>query len=447
MFKQILAIVLSLFIGRLSLALADTELYSRAADEYMVNFRALVRTDFNSIEQVRKFSALQKQDFEEYVLKPTTKFVFGPLTNRSMGGEQKGFTLTILWAEAYLEQGVVVIPYDYSGQWLISKKVKPQLFELPLPLNARALKTRNWKNCTDPHPDHQDFESFWYYWDPTRRGCDHQLGQQYQMIKPQLAKKTVQTVLSYPEYDKMQRNGKVSMTFGFGYVEDAKEPDPYADQDYGMTEFRAFIEKAQASLRIYGFRETAILEKEYLGAVVSERRIGSRFEFTKAGVNYEVKVVAAADIDQMELFTKSFSRDHDAFFGWFGHSRVGNGFDAFKVSSLMRQNKSYYSLTADYQMIYWAGCNSYSYYTKPFFDFKANLLVQDVKGTRSLDIISNGLPSYFSLNAANAEVLLKAIVNRESRASFQAIVGQIEQQSNASGIYVLANVLGDEDNP
>lgn len=230
-----------------------------------------------------------------------------------------------------------------------------------------------------------------YYWDPARNGCDHKLGTHFQIVKPQLKSKTPQTSVSYPEYNKMIRNKKVTLTFGFGYVDDPADPLPFSDADYGMTEFRSFLGMVRNDLRLYHFRETEILESEYLGGCRPERRIGSRFEFEKQGLNFEVKVVASGSV-HAKNFLRTAPSDR-------------------------------------------AGCNSYSYYTKPFFDFKANLIPQDVSGTKGLDIISNVLPSYFSLNADNAAVLLKAIVNR------------IEQQSNASGISVLVNVLGDEDNP
>lgn len=444
--KSILT-VLPFILCQICIAAADTEFYSKSADEYQVMFEALIHTEFNSLDQVRGFSTYQKQTFEEYVLKPTTKFLFGPLTNRSLGGEQKGFQLTPLWAKAYIEKGIVVIPFEYSGQWLVNKNIDPMReLEIPLPLNKRLLKTPQWKNCTDPNPGHQDVESFWYYWDPERAGCDHQLGTQYQLIKLHFAKKTIQTSNSYPEYPKMIRNNQISMTFGFGYVEDPHEPKPFADADYGMSQFRSFISAVRSELSPYTFKEIPIFENEYLSAPNSTRKIGTRFQFTKQGLQFEVKVVSSGAIDQMELFAKSFSHDHDAFFGWFGHSRVGNGFDAFKFNSLVQQSPAFYQLTPEYQMIYWAGCNSYSYYTMPFFDFKSDLLPDDPNGTKSLDIISNALPSYFSLNASNAKVLLSALLYPEKKISYQDIIGKIEKQSYASGIYVLVNVLGDEDN-
>lgn len=454
--KKILRVILLFSLSVITLnshgrpAIKDSdllELYSRAADEYMVTFDAVAATNLTSIEQVKSFTNNQKFDFEEYTLKPLTKFIFGPLTYRQLGGEQKGFRYVIKWSEAYLQNNQVIIPFQYSGQWLVNKKIQPNVnFEIPLPLNINNLKTTSWKKCTDSYPDHQDFQSLWYYWDPTRRGCDHKLGVQFQNINPILSKKTTQSVQSYPEYNNLIRNNKMSMTFGFGYVEDPINPDPFSDNDSGMYEFRSFIERARFSLRLFNFKELPIYEKEYLGGLTPERRIGTRFIFNKKNVEYEVKVIASGSIDQMELFAKSFSHDHDGFFGWFGHSRVGNGFDAFKFNSLVRQNRKFYSVIPDYQLIYWAGCNSYSYYTKPFFEFKANLIPSDTNGTKSLDIISNGLPSYFSLNADNAEVLLKALTNPELPMSYQQIVDKLEKTANASGIYVLVNVLGDEDN-
>lgn len=424
----------------------DIEFYSRAADEYIVQFSGELKTEFKSLDQIKKFSAYQKSDVDQYLLYPTLKYIFGPLTHRSLGGEQKGFSAKIRWNQAELVDGLVVLPYDYSGQWLINKRVKDRNFQIPVPYSYKLLRTENWKNCGDEDPQHQDLQSFWYYWDPSRFGCDHKVNVHYQMINPVLSQKTQQTVQSFPEYQNMIVDNKMKMTFAFGYVENPANPNPYKDSDAGVYEFRRFISLVKNDLSGIDYKEEAIFESRYLGAVDSKKRIGTQFNFNRRGIDYEVKVVAAADIDQMELFAQSFSAEHDSFFGWYGHSRVGNGFDASRFNSMLMRNRQYYSLSPNYQMIYWAGCNSYSYYTKPFFDFKANLREQDPNGTKSLDIISNGLPSYFSLNALNAEVMFKAMLYFEKKSSYQEIISDIEQQSNLAGAIVLVNVLGDEDN-
>jgi hypothetical protein len=140
----------------------------------------------------------------------------------------------------------------------------------------------------------------------------------------------------------------------------------------------------------------------------------------------------------MDIFAKSFAHDHDSLFSWLGHSRVGSGFDANKFGQIVRSDPSYYSISNEYQVIYWGGCNSYSYYTLPFFDFKAKASNgADPKGTKNLDIIANGLPSYFSLNSINATIVVNAFLNWPAKSSYQSIVNQLESRANSFGTHVL----------
>ena len=424
------------------------EFYSKAGNEYKVDFDAVLLTNYTSLSDVQTLPDYQKRNLEQYSIRSTVKFLFGPLTYRNLGGEQKGAKITVKWNEAYTQNGKVFVPYHYSGVWLLRSKITPTMkFELPLPLNTDVIRTENWKKCTDKAPDHQTWSFFWYFWDPKRFGCEHKLGEQYQIIQPMLSAMTAQTESTYPEYTKMLADNRMTMTFGFGYVEDPADPQPFKDYDEGMYQFRDFVESVRTTLQAVSATETAILEKEYNGSLKDERQIGARFTYEKDGIAYEIKIVTAASIDQMEIFAKSFAHDHDDYFGWFGHSRVGGGFDAMAFGQIVNGNPEFYSITPNYQLVYWAGCNSYSYYTKPFFDFKANVAQGDVTGTQTLDIISNTLPSYFSLNAPNAEVLFHALTTaKESPISYQDIVSTIEDQSNKSGAVVIVNVLGDEDN-
>jgi hypothetical protein len=212
-----------------------------------------------------------------------------------------------------------------------------------------------------------------------------------------------------------------------------------------VREYQAFVRHARATLS--GFQETKILQKEYRGAAQPSKVIGHRFEGTLRGVSVVINVVAAAGVDQMQIFAKSFAHDHDGFFGWFGHSRVGSGFDAETFWGMVVRSPDYYTVTPTYQLVYWGGCNSYSYYTLPFFEFKSHVANGvDPRGTKGLDIIANGLPSYFHLNGDNAGIALKHLLNWEARPSYQTIVNELEAKAHDSGIDVLVAVLGDEDN-
>jgi hypothetical protein len=218
-----------------------------------------------------------------------------------------------------------------------------------------------------------------------------------------------------------------------------------------MDQYRKFIRFMDSEAKKLKLAKSSILQSEYLNPQFPEKQIGYRYTGLMNNVKIEIKVVTSANIDQMELFAKSYAHDHDSFFSWFGHSRVGSGFDAENFASMLRYNPEYYSLSNQYQMIYWAGCNSYSYYAQPFFKQKAKLssqlgILNDSMGTQNLDIIANGLPSLFSFNADNAIIVYNALINWQNPTSYQTIVNRLEKRAASSYYTVLVNILGDEDN-
>jgi hypothetical protein len=431
--------------------------YSSAGTEAEVQFTAVYKTSDYSLDDIKKMDTYSKASIERNNIKSAIKYLFGPLTNRELAGMHTEMVLSIAWDQAYAEKNQVVIPYQYKGTWLVSDKISKSTTKvtLPLPFNTNNLITKEWLSCTDSSPEHQTESFFWYFWDPTRSGCDHKLGEQYQMIDLVIGSQTVQTKETFPEYQKMLNSNGVknnfSMTFGFGYVEDEKDANPDKDSDYGMGQYRKFIAKMDSDIATTKFVKSAILQKEYLNAQYPEKVIGYRYAGVLNNVNVEIKVVTSANIDQMELFAKSYAHDHDGFFSWFGHSRVGSGFDAENFASMLRYNPNFYSLSNQYQLIYWAGCNSYSYYALPFFKQKAQLSQKlnpnsDVNGTKNLDIIANGLPSQFSFNADNAIIMYNALLNWNKPTSYQSLVNKIEKRAARSYSLVLVNILGDEDN-
>jgi hypothetical protein len=239
----------------------------------------------------------------------------------------------------------------------------------------------------------------------------------------------------------------IKATFAFGYIEDLVSPHPDTDRDIGVAQYRKFLSDFKIML-IDGYKIEDIFLSDYKsGASARKKVIGQLFKFKRASVNFEVKVLINAGVDQMDLFAKSFAHDHDSYFAWLGHSRVGSGFDAQVFRQMMANNPTYYSISKEYQLVYWGGCNSYSYYADPFFELKA--LAQpalDPTGTKGLDIIANALPSLFILNSKNAMVQLKALVNFDRPTSYQEIIKQMEMEAASFGIVTLAVVIGDEDN-
>lgn len=423
------------------------QFYSKQGTELKVRFTAIYRT-YRDLATINALTEYEKASIVRYEMGETMDFLFGPLTHTQLGSPQRSFQIQARWEQARAFDGGTEIPIDYENSWIVNNILLNQSeIELPLPYNSEVVYSAQWKKCTDSQPDHQTRSYYWYYWDPNRRSCDHKLGEHYQMIKVQILGRTQQQQNSMPEYNRMLRikNGRptFAMTFAFGYVEDENQKDPFKDRDVGVQEFQDFVRYLQMYLQ--GYEETPILLSSYIGYETwGDQKMGARF--FKAGPEFDIEIKAVVNfkIDQMELFAKSYAEEHDGLFAWFGHSRVGSGFDAQNFQGMLRRYPDRLSITPDYQVIYWGGCNSYSYYTLPFFNLKAT--PQDPLGTKGLDIIANGLPSYFILNSINAKVALQAFLNGRGRTTYQEIIDRIESYGRSYGISVLAVVLGDEDN-
>lgn len=421
----------------------NQKLYSLKGREHQVQFEALFRSRYKNIEELKERNLI-------YDIKRTTPFLFGPLTYRSLGGVQKGENVFPFINQAYLENGRVMVPYRYEATWLIEfSSILAGSLRLPLPYSVESLRETNWRSCTDTaDEEHGTWGFLWYFWDPSRPGCEHELQVDYQEVEVKIGTETVQTKQTFPEYQRMIRleNGvpTMAMTFAFGYVSERQDPKPFKDNDFGMREFQKFHQQVKSRLLSLGFKEIPIYQKDI---TEGETVIGTQFSGLKNGVQIRVSVIAAAGVDQMDVFSDSYAKKHEGFFGWFGHSRVGAGFDADILKQKLIFESEIFSMSPQYQLVYWAGCNSYSYYTLPFFEMKAELDPQnDPQGTQNLDLISNALPSLFAFNSANAQILFEALLNYEVPSSYQSLISQIESFAAAWNYRVLVNVLGDEDN-
>ncbi len=426
----------------------ETPLFSSpTASENVVRFESHFVSGFKSLEQVQALGPSERQRFVSGEVKPLMKFLFGPGTRRKVGGPKGEDLITVAWERARVVGERVELPIQYRGVWILDAAyAKRDSFVLPVP-RTPELYTERWKACGDSDPEHATPSFFWYFWDPARFGCDHVRGVHYDDVVFSVGTATVNEPASYPEYPRMIRvkNGvpTLSLTIAFGYATDKQDPNPDTDMDVGANEYRTFLRAVRTWNREW--KEEIITADQY-PYVHSKLAIGRKFTARLHGVETVIKVVINAGVDQMVLFAESFAHDHDAVFAWMGHSRVGEGFDAAKFRGLLQWHPRHYSISPEYQLIYWGGCNSYSYYTLPFFAFKAGR-PGDPAGTRDLDIIAHGLPSYFILNSVNAESLVTAVLNWPARPSYQSILRELEESGAYVGTKLLAAVLGDEDNP
>lgn len=381
-----------------------------------------------------KLQDLQSQNIQARIRKnilKTLTYLYGPTTNRQIGGISKVENVDIDFNNISIANNQMMIPYRYQAVWLISDKfIKKNEFEISIPFNEEILITENWKKCTDHEPIHQTQKLLWYYWDPQRNGCDHQLNVQYQNVAVHLVHQLAQDKSGRPDYQRLiqRTDGQhLDMTFAFGYINKESEQNPDTSHDQGMYSYRELLKLLRKNKLIKkSFLETRINLNEYQGYQNKNQVIGTRFKGIKDGIPVTIKVVTASNIDQMELFAKSYLQDHDSTFAWFGHSRVGEGFAASQVLELMEKNKNTFLLSPDFQILYWGGCNGYSYFTTPFFRMKAEKFSNNDHDRSNLNIISNALPTIENLSGRNAMSFFESIFYWEKSKSYKGIIDDLE---------------------
>ncbi len=426
--------------------------YANTAEEYEVSYVQNFRTQYTSVEEYRRLAdGVQRRIMTYDDINTAILSAAGPLNVRHLGGPLKFFEPDIRWNEPQLVNGRVQIPIHVRNRWLLAKGVVTgPTMKIPMFLNYADIKIPGWEKCSDKM--HVDL--LWYYWDPKRPGCPHKAGVDYEEVTVNVVSKTQNTVQTYPEYAKLIRIEEgvptISMAFAYGYNEMPTNPDPDKDNEWGANNYRRMLATIR-SLAPKGYTETKVnLDKIPLNGI-NQYPAGRRIVFTKNGIRYRISVyMESHHVYNTMFFMNSFAVENDSLFIWMGHSQIGMGFNPGVMNSMISENPSVFRVSRDYQLLYWAGCSSYSYYGYPLFDIKQQYA--GGTGTDNLDILTNGLPSDFSILPDQAtylmNILLSININQPAagQPSFQTIVQNLDRLGGKNGVKIFANVLGDEDN-
>jgi hypothetical protein len=122
-----------------------------------------------------------------------------------------------------------------------------------------------------------------------------------------------------------------------------------------------------------------------------------------------------------------------------GHSGLGGHLD---LDSIEAANQFQIKIPKDrYQIYFFNSCTSYSYYNTLYFEKKKT--ATDRKGSKNLDILTNGLETYFDVMKSTNLALISAFKNwaeGKKSTSYQELAQEIDSDN-------LFGVNGDEDNP
>lgn len=339
------------------------------------------------------------------------------------------------------------IQYFYEGTAQISGSGSSYNFYLPINPDKVYLKSLVVKNGMTEYPcgDSEHFQSqyFWYFFNPTAYGCPLVEGVDYYEIQGQLLDlpKTTQT---FPEYSRMIDGSgvlKASVFYGLNAYGDV---NPDTSSDVNASSVRAM----RSYLKKKGFTSKKLTMDEIM-KVLENRTFDLPFVEVfskKINSNTGVKQIqitvffGSTDINGGYGFHKFFAQalSSDSVVIYAGHSGLGSYLSPQKIKSISNVDLSVPK--ENYQLIFFNGCSSYPYYGAPYFKMKST--DQDPEGTKNLDIMTNGLATYFSAITPSNEALMSAVLTfAESgvKTSYQDIITRADSGN-------LLSILGDEDN-
>ncbi len=353
---------------------------------------------------------------------------------------------------SYHYSGTVVMTAGASGYYTLYLPIRPRTIATDA-ISANNPDSPN--ACTDA--GETDPEYFWYFWSPERAGCRLVEGRDYVRVNAAFTWKTDPTsgkTKTYPEYDRLvqSRDGKkiIPLSVLIGKFDGNAPGRPLKSKDPGAEQFA----KLRAQLIEMGFSESEIKKKDMKAIMRAQKKDGeirrgssvSGYPFarlftkeTREGT-LEVRLFYgdSADASASAFFVLyEDSLKNDAMMVYDGHSGLG---DYLSLENLKKdRGMTPKSDPSIYQIFFFNSCTSYAYYNDSYFRWKAS--AADPKGTKQLDILTNGLATGYTDRDTNM-VLIKAV-------HAWATTGARESYAEITNLLSLGNLIGvngDEDN-
>lgn len=303
------------------------------------------------------------------------------------------------------------------------------------------------QSCTvDPHyPKYVNFFHFWDIDPAVVPRCKVDLNSDVVKVHAKLTK-SESTVKTFPEYAKLfsNRDGNhpIQMRVIFGV--DAEK----IESDIGVIEFRKFVNYYDSRAgrgEGIGSGSLKIVQKDSYRTIYDIQNIKS---WTTQPFNIRMEVTVLDQREDAEFLPAAAKALEEAdVFIYSGHSGLGKNFRISRIEDFIKRPLA---LPKDkYQIAFFNGCSSWTYYSQAYFDHKATS--QDPLGTANFDTVTNGLSGYFKdmlpvlTSFTNRLLFAKSPLSWQEIVAWQPNMSRSASSSNITDAFTIVD--GDEDNP
>lgn len=376
---------------------AQAQVISPSAEEVNFSYTTTFQIPTSADEQTDEDRAVFHAQHMFGIMHSATLINKYGIKSETMGGigaPQSQMDIQII--DSKVVRNNVVVTYSNAGRILLNKKAAKEILKagvltLPLPTNPYKIYK---KKCTDAH--YYTFGDYWYFYDPFKDGCTS-------LSESPLATSVdikISKVDDKPALDITPRlpylrgdndNGdlfSVYVIHGFSEGLSVKT-------DEGRVNFNEFDDY----LRQEGFDES----RAPSGSVVPLHVFTKTITLDNGKkLNVEVKhMLVETEIQSKSVAFAKFFKDaveNADVILYGGHSGLGGNLD---IPSLEAKAGAYKFNTKKKQLFFFDSCSSYSYYLQVFSAQKTKA---------KIDILTNGLSSYFNTSNAVFVQLMKHLL-------------------------------------
>ncbi len=231
---------------------------------------------------------------------------------------------------------------------------------------------------------------YWYLWEPEKTGCKAELQQTMSVT----VSKMLPAKVTYPEYDQLAADGKITMVVLFGQIDDTLGPN-------------------ETGVRAHKQMATWLASASF--AEVTPAPVGRRFAKTVNGIVVEVDLYSPYDFSGLS--------DH-GHFGNFQKALGEHEIVTYDGHSMLGASDFWARPTYPefYQIFLYGGCLGYEYYVAPILAGK--------KGWEKLDVLSSVIEVSANANEYAGPFLAKLLYALEHgyNVSWKDILGAIRQR-------------------
>ncbi len=309
----------------------------------------------------------------------------------------------------------------------------PSDVELKFPLDIsysgqQAFATKYGHECVDWGAHDVDAGSMFYYFRPRASGCTI-ADADVHTVTASLAPSPTSTTGKFPEYNKIWEDNTLNVVAIFGKYEDGAT----TGSDAGISAYNEFVKAMKSELQSRNLTTVPASVPSSPGVNAPDIEFNATLPDGK-----QIKVVALlTDNINTGLQNPTFRARYEAlstradFIAYNGHAGLGSNIRALASAGKWVQGQ--------YVVVFMNGCDTFAYVDGSLSNAHKAINPDDTTGFKYIDIINNGMPSFFSNMADSSLALLRGFISYDDPKTYEQIFAKISSTQ-------LVMVTGEQDN-